>query len=127
MQRPNVESLLTERMDAPEVVGIQFDLWVLRVVLRFSGVKAPTYVDFEGVSGIRVLDEGDLLEFWAPEVRQPGWLWQVVSGGWLNLESTRAGFLRQGVPGMKEYLVSGTNDCVSVFSGVEPKVYAPAL
>jgi hypothetical protein len=109
------------------VVGVHFDLWVLRLVLRFEDTKAPTYVDFEAVSGFRVLDEGDLLEFWAPEVRQPGWLWQVESGGWLALESTRSGFLRRDVAGMKEYLVTGVNDCVSVFAGAEPKIHEPAL
>lgn len=43
-------------------------------------------MDFEVASGFRVLDEGDLLEFWAAEVRVPGWLWRVTGGGWLDLE-----------------------------------------
>ena len=114
-------------METPEVIGIQYDLWVLRVVLSFPEVRAPTYVDFEAVSGFRVLDERDLLEFWHPKVRQPGWLWNVTSGGWLSGESTRSGFSGTGTLAMREYLVAGINDCVSVFSGSEPIVHEPAL
>lgn len=39
MQRPGVHSISTERMDAPEVLGIHFDLCVLRVALGFSALK----------------------------------------------------------------------------------------
>ena len=127
MPKPIVQSIPVGSTGMPEVVGIHFDLWLLRVVLSFPEVKAPTYVDFDVVSGFRVLDEGDLLEFWAPDVRAPGWLWRVTGGGWLDLECTRSGFLRRDVPEMKEYLVAGVNDCVSVFAGVEPNVCMPAL
>lgn len=85
----------------------------------------PTYVEFEGVSGFRVLDEGDLLEFWAQDVSKPGWLWLVRSGGWRDLESTRSGFIRRDVPSLREYMVLGVNDCVNVLSGCTPKVLSP--
>lgn len=121
--RPEVEPLVVEPAATPEVVGVSFDLWVLRLTLQFPGVTSPTYVDFTDVDGFRVLDEGDLLEFWRPDVRKPGWLWRVVAGGWRELESTRRGFIRTNA---QEYLVLGMNDCVSVFAGGAPRVYAPA-
>jgi hypothetical protein len=121
---PEVVSIATDPVTIPEVVGVSFDLWVLRLALDFPGVKAPTYVEFDDVVGFRVLDEGDLLEFWKPEVRKPGWLWRVTRGGWRELEATRPGFARTDV---QEFLVLGINDCVSVFATGEPRVNAPAL
>lgn len=124
IKRPEVESLFVEPAATPEVIAVSFDLWVLRLTLNFPGSVAPTYVEFEEVAGFRVLDEGDLLEFWSTDVHKPGWLWRIVAGGWRELESTRSGFIRTDV---REFLVLGINDCVSVFAGSEPRVYAPAL
>ena len=124
VEPPEVESLATDSVTTPEVVSVNFDLWVLRLTLNFPGVKAPTYVEFDEVVGFRLLDESDLLEFWKPEVRKPGWLWHVTRGGWRELEATRPGFARTDA---QEFLVLGINDCVSVFATVEPRVYAPTL
>ncbi|MCE3272238.1 MAG: hypothetical protein K0S57_2635 [Ramlibacter sp.] len=121
---PEVESLVLEPAATPELVALSFDLWTLRLTMRFPGVVPPTYVEFGEVAGFRVLDEGDLLEFWAQGVHKPGWLWRVSRGGWRDLEATRPGFIRTDA---REFLVLGINDCVSVFSGEEPKVHAPAL
>lgn len=124
IEKPEVEPLVAEPAATPEVVAVAFDLWVLRLTLHFPQSVYPTYVEFEEVAGFRVLDEGDLLEFWGPEVKKPGWLWRVTAGGWREPELTRSGFLRTDA---REFLVLGINDCVSVFSGGEPRVYAPAL
>ncbi len=127
VKQPVVQTIASVKEGTPAVVQVSFDLWTLRITMQFPGISTPTYVEFENVSGFRVLDEGDLLEFWSPEVRKPGWLWLVEAGGWLHLESTRDGFLRGDLLAMKEFMVLGINECVNVFAPSEPRVYGPEL
>ena len=107
-----------------EVVAVNYDLCTLRITLLFEAHALPVYVEFDGVAGFRVLDEGDLNEFWSPEVRAVGWLWKVHGGGWYDLERTRPGFL-SGNRALSEYLVLGQNECVSVLSYEPPNVRVP--
>lgn len=109
----------------PEIENVNYDLWFLRILLRFPDRKSPVYVEFDGMVGFRVLDEGDLLEFWNPQVRADGWLWEVGSGGWFDLEKHRKGFLSGVTDGYREFLIGGINDCVSVISYEEPKIICP--
>jgi hypothetical protein len=121
--RPVAESVQAASLNlgTPEVTGLNYDLWTLRVTLMFEGRDGPIYADFDGVEGFRVLDEGDLCEFWAPEVRVDGWLWQVHRGGWFDLERTRPGFL-SGERALLEFLVLGENDCVSILAHDAPTI-----
>lgn len=110
----------------PEIIYIHYDLWVLRITLTFADAKNPTYVLFEAVEGFRVLDEGQLLEFWQPEV-QDSWLFSIESGGWLSHEQTRLGAPLLSAPTeLKEYLVAGVNDCVSVIAYEKPSIITAA-
>lgn len=56
----------------PEIINIDYDLWTLRVTLKFFTSDALIYVVFKNVIGFRVLNEGNLLEFWNPEIRVSG-------------------------------------------------------
>ena len=103
----------------PEVTGLNYDSGALRVTLDFPGMEDPVYAAFDSVRGFRVLDEGDLLEFWNPETRADGWIWMVLKGGWFDLESFREGFLSGVAGGYSEYLILGANDCVSVITTTE--------
>lgn len=108
----------------PEVTDINYDLTLLRITLAFENAQHPVYVNFDGVRGFRILDEGDLLEFWNPDTRAEGWLWRVSEGGWFDLENLREGFI-SGVTGdCHEYLILGINECVSVLATDEPKIDA---
>lgn len=49
------------------------------------------HVIFRDITGFRVLEEGALMEFWSNYSEPNGWLWEVKSGGWLDLERTREG------------------------------------
>ncbi len=122
-KRPVAESVPAASLvvGTPEVTGLNYDLLTLRVTLMFEGRDRPIYADFDGVEGFRVLDEGDLCEFWAPEVRVDGWLWQVHRGGWFDLERTRLGFL-SSERALLEFLVLGDNDCVSVLTHDAPTI-----
>jgi hypothetical protein len=110
----------------PDVVHVSYDAWRLQITLLFEGQRHPVYLTFES-EGFRVLDEGQLLEYWEKEARAPGWLWRIESGGWFDQEAERGGFLmgeyaRDGQNRPHEYLVLGVNDCVSVLSWKEPHV-----
>ena len=89
--------------------------------------KKVALVQFKGVRGLRVLDEGDLLEFWPSCSRPNGWLFQINEGGWLDLEASKAGFIREKYSAVREYLVTGDNECVSILADQAPTVTANAL
>ncbi len=77
---------------------------------------------FQPVLGFRVLDEGDLGEFWSQVTLRNGWLFEVLEGGWLALEETRPAFFRGRSTGVREFLVAGIDACVSVICHGEPEV-----
>jgi len=109
----------------PEIVQVSYDMWRLQLTLFFEARLQPVYLSFKTV-GFRVLDEGQLVEYWGKE-RAPGWLWRMESGGWFDQESQRSGFLmgefaKDGQPRPHEYLVLGANDCVSILSWSEPQI-----
>ena len=39
----------------PEVTDVSYDLWMLRITLRFESIDFPVYVVFDGITGFRVL------------------------------------------------------------------------
>jgi len=80
-------------------------------------------VRFLGAEGHRVLDEGDLLEFW-PECSTPnGSIFRILSGGWFEQECQRQGFLKRDTqPGMPEYFITGENACISIISHTPPEL-----
>ena len=106
----------------PEILHINYDLWRLIITLRLNEQKEPVYVTFENVIGFRVLDEGDLLEFWNNEKRTTGWIWEIEQGGWFELEKSRNGFVSGYSKNTVEYLVVGINECVSVIGKSMPVI-----
>ena len=110
--------------EIPEIINIDYDLWTLRVTLKFFTSDTFIYVVFKNVIGFRVLDEGNLLEFWDPEIRVSGWIWEIEEGGWITLEKLRKEFVEDLHENKlrKEYLVLGINDCVSVITFSSPEI-----
>jgi hypothetical protein len=110
----------------PEIINLNYDLWTLKITLDFKDIPQPIYIIFKNVVGFRVLDEGNLLEFWNPDIRVPGWIWKVESGGWFELEKLRSGFLTQyHTNSHNEFLILGINDCISVISESDPVIFDP--
>src|SRR5262245_40647020 len=122
-----VSAIESDMTVMPELARIVYDAGSLSISAFVAGAPVAT-VRFESVKGFRVLDEGDLLEFW-PTCSWPngGWLWVVHEGGWFDFESTRPGFLYMKYKGASEYLVTGENECVSVISYDCPVVTNNAL
>lgn len=111
----------------PELARIEYDAGKLTIG-AFAEGRQIALVQFESVEGFRVLDEGDLLEFWPTCSWSRGkWLWEIHEGGWLELESTRPGFVSEKYKRAAEYLVLGENECVSVISHDRPVVTDNAL
>lgn len=77
---------------------------------------------FEAFYGFRVLDELDLTEFWTQCTLMDGWLFEVRSGGWKDLELQRPAFLSGQNEWVKEYLIVGLNECVSVLAKELPSI-----
>jgi len=103
-----------------EVVNLNFDVDLLEITISIDGDKID--IIFEELAGFRVLDEGDLLEFWPECSLKIGWLHEVTSGGWFELESKRNGFSLSGNSEITEYLVVGVNYCVSILGWEKPSV-----
>lgn len=104
-----------------EVIDIRYSLGRLAVTVS-DAIAGAFVVTFEETTGFRVLDEGDLLEFW-PECSSPrGWLFRVLEGGWYSQELQRSGFITRDTKKVTEYLITGMDDCVNVLSWSEPKV-----
>lgn len=77
---------------------------------------------FADVVGFRVLDERDLCEFWNEYSEPNGWLYEVESGGWLDLEKHRQLFNSPDlIQNLREYLLVD-DKCVSVLCVAPPEI-----
>ena len=106
-----------------EVLAIHYDVTsanLLTIQLESSS-HGNFQLIFESPEAVRVLDEGQVCEFWNTYSSPNGWLWRVTDGGWLALESQRDGFwLPDAIPAeLHEYLVVG-DQCVFVLTRKPP-------
>jgi hypothetical protein len=81
-------------------------------------------IEFQNIVGFRVLDEGDLMEFWTSDSRPKGWLWEINKGGWFDLEIQRqiSITLKTLLSGNREFLIAGAGKCLNIICYDEPKV-----
>lgn len=124
MNRVNAEAIETAcRFQSPaDITHVRFEWGELVVTLMSSGDKRVAVARFGEVAGIRLLDEGDLLEFWPVCSSANGWLFRITENGWFDLEATRPGFLREKGLGLSEYFIASQNSCISVLSSEAPSV-----
>lgn len=114
-----LEKLPSETADN-EIINIEFDIDTLIITVEIESYKLDIYID--DPAGFRVLDEGDLLEFWPTCSSHNGWLYEIKSSGWLEQESKRKGFLLSQDERVKEYFITGTNFCINVLSWEPPRI-----
>jgi len=113
--------------EAHEVSSVSYIGGRLCVALKALKGEETVVATSPEVAGFRVLDEGDLLEFW-PVCSSPGeWLFLVMGNGWLDQERMRSGFVRGDIKNLREYLITGENDCVSVLAWDQPRISAHAI
>lgn len=103
------------------VRGMNFDCITLTIDIEVEG-PALARVIFHDVRGLRILDESDLTEFWNTYSEPNGWLWEVKSGGWYDLERTRSTFLSQHmIAGLREFFIAD-DTCISVLCTSPPEL-----
>lgn len=104
------------------ISDVRFEWGKLSITLISGEDKKVAVVRFPWVVGFRLLDEGDLLEFWPSCSAENGWLFLIRKDGWFDLEASRRGFTREKGQGVFEYFVASQNSCVSILSGDSPEV-----
>lgn len=109
-----------DTLGVPEIEHVSYDLWHLRITARFPDHRPPVYVVFRSPDRFRVLDEGDLYEYWSSAGLPGGWILTVTQGGWQDQEHVRTGVPAN--PSFDEYVVVGTDCCVSVIARTGPEV-----
>jgi len=95
----------------------------IRVLSRRTG--RACIVEFAAVYGLRVLHELDLAALWtsvAPELLRSTWLFEVHGGVWVELESRRPDFNVAKESPLREFLIVGYQECVSVMADRVPTV-----
>ncbi|UIR54787.1 hypothetical protein LZQ00_10915 [Sphingobacterium sp. SRCM116780] len=115
---------LINKSKVPQIIEINYDLESLIVTVSFYDPDDEIIeVKFTSIVGFRVLDEGNLLEFWNSS-RPAGWIWEIKENGWYDQEKKREGFLLGYMDDFnpKEYLILGQNDCISILCYKEPKI-----
>jgi hypothetical protein len=105
-----------------DITSVHFECSELVVKLISGGDRTAVTVRFSEVAGFRLLDEGNLLEFWPACAAVKGWLFLIRKNGWFDLESSRPGFLLEKGLGLSEYFIASQNSCLSVLSGRAPTV-----
>jgi hypothetical protein len=110
-----------------EVLAVESRLGALRIEIGELGGTRRLEVFFAQAEAFRVMDERDLGEYW-PECSTPnGWLFEVTDGGWLKQELERPGSLVARIhKELREFLIAGEDDCVSVLSLSMPEIRALA-
>lgn len=114
--------LLGASLDLEHALSMPGELKLHLLGASTDGVVAEVLVHFQEVIGYRCLDETDLLEFWPTCASANGWLYEIESGGWRDLESHRTGFSSRSVPFHRVFLVATRDECFSVISKSLPKV-----
>ena len=106
-----------------EVAAVEYKFGSLRVHVTDISSNRTVIALFEDVQAFRVLDERDLQEFWPACSSATGGVFEVNDGGWLSQERQRPGSMLAHIHlQLKEYLVTGQNECVNVLATEVPVV-----
>ncbi len=102
------------------IESLSYNLDELKIIVVADSVIRIEVIFYQPI-GFRCLDEGDMLEYWENAEVTKNWILQIHDSGWLSQESMRNGFLSNRSE-VKEYLIKGLNDCVSVLDSDCPSV-----
>ncbi|MBT1443913.1 hypothetical protein KJI95_05165 [Shewanella sp. JM162201] len=115
MSHPRGVALVTENLgDEVSFYSLKYDADELVLQLKVAGRRCE--LTFACVSGFRLLDQADLMEYWAEFSLSNGWLFLLTEGGWLAQEQSRSGFMASCNLALREFLVVTDKECVSVLS-----------
>jgi hypothetical protein len=109
--------------EGTEIVRVEYGLGVLSVYVEDAQSGIFAKVVFSSIEAYRVMDERDLQDYWPVCSFANGWIFEIQNGGWLSSEMARCGGLTaQSVLGLREYMVTGVDDCISILSSLPPEV-----
>ncbi|MBD9370431.1 hypothetical protein [Xanthomonas sp. XNM01] len=106
------------------IVEVHHGVSGLRIVAAAPhGVDRYLEVHFAFANAFQVMDEGDMLDYWAPPYRPDGHLvHEVLEGGWRPRVQGRLLSITGAHDGLREWLVSTVDLCVSVIAAEAPHV-----
>ncbi len=117
---PGVPDILTRSLVRSVCLGPEG----LDVIVENSveGSTLGLKVHFGCTYGVRVLDEGDLNDFWDANWSDAGGgaIFEIKSGGWLDQEKARPGFIGAYSDWAREFFITGIDDCVNVIAAEPP-------
>lgn len=86
-----------------------------------SSTQGRFQLVFDSPLAVRIMDEGQVCEFWNTYSTPHGWLWRVLEGGWIALEAQRSKFWATANPrAVAEFLVVD-DQCVFVITTTPPR------
>lgn len=103
----------------PVVFEVFYNLEKLIIRIELGIPEKELIVTFERPRGFRCLDEGDLLNFWGSQEMTDNWFFEITKGGWIDNEDQGGGFISKSM-GYREFLITGTDMCVSVIDAEPP-------
>ena len=113
---------IIEQFNKPVVAGLDYTINPSRLIIHYhsNGNEDINYdIVFEQPRGFKCLDEGDMVNYWENKQLVDNWLFEIISGGWLDQEDNAGGFCSKAL-GFREFLITGVDDCVSILSNREP-------
>lgn len=107
--------------DGCNIDAIHFASGWLTVIVS-SAHAGDVHILFKQVHGFRMLDAVDLGEFKPPTCPTTDFFFEIKSGGWKALEQTRPSFVSGQADWVREFLILGRDECLSVLSKDEPEI-----
>ncbi|MBC6612611.1 hypothetical protein H8B15_16940 [Hymenobacter sp. BT507] len=112
----------------PIVAGLDYRIKTRKLIIYYhsNGDEDVDYqIVFNNPRGFKLLDERDMINYWEvlwkTKLLPENALFEVRSGGWLDMEDDAGGFTSKLLE-CREFLITGADDCVSVLSFTEPEI-----
>ena len=88
------------------------------------GSEAAIRITFSHYLAFFATDEGDLTRYWGSDQFKDGLVYEILEGGLLWQESQLPGLLAvtAAQPGVREWFISTSGECITVISTTEPLV-----
>lgn len=111
---------IIDNFNTPEILSVNYDLELLEI--KYSVNEKEEYlIRFSNPTGFKCLDERDMMDYWGNKDLTDNWILEIIEGGWLDQERKRA-FISHEIFNLREFLIEGLDDCITVFAEEEPEI-----
>lgn len=109
---------IIKNFNVPEILSVNYNLEHLEI--QYSVDEKEEYlIQFSNPIGFKCLHERDMTDYWVNKDLTNNWIVEIFEGGWLEQETKRA-FLSHEMFQIREFLIEGIDDCLTVFTCEEP-------